>query len=139
MFSVSVVVLLTGLAVAPPPAYSRADDAIIRRAVYGEGVETAWCYKQHRAILVIPKAVRNLYKKHPEGVLATLRKIVDGASPGDSILALGFALELRDGPGAGLFCLVPLRKPNAYDAYDKDLKKTPREFWSAMVRLKPKK
>lgn len=116
-----------------PQPLTTEEKATVRNAIYGQNPSTESPNRDFRSQLVIPKAVSELYKQKPDGVLELLVTIADGASPSDSLLAVSTAIELIDGPGGGVACVL-IYKYDTWDKVDDDWKCTPREHWLKGVR-----
>jgi hypothetical protein len=141
---VILVTLLAGALAAPVPNMKTepltADDcAALRAGVYDGELATESPNRDFNSVMVLPKAVAAVYRKNPTEARALLVKIADGGNPADSVKAVCYALDLRDGGGAGVPCAL-LFKTETWDKVDKDWKVTPREHWLAQLKEKePKK
>jgi hypothetical protein len=125
-------------------AFDAAAEKVVRQAVYDQPPTVEPVPQKDSqgrtvnvpiTILVVPKPLAELYKRHPRPVLELLLRIMDGANPRESSLAAGYAMELLGGPGRGLVCVEFFNK-DTYDAVDKDWEKTPRQHWMKKVREK---
>lgn len=108
---------------------------VIRAAVYDND---AWVGSPERSaerVLSVPPPLGNLYKKRPAAVLDVLLTIMEGANPKDSSLAAGYAVELLEGPGAGVVCVEFFDK-KTYDVMDKNWETCPREHWIRVLANK---
>jgi hypothetical protein len=122
----------------PPAALSAEEQAKARKAVYEGRVSTISPKGDFLSELEIPPVLSELYKKNPSAVLDLLTRIADGGNPADSIRAASYAIELADGPGCGLGCVL-VYKVDTYDVVDKRWGHTPREHWVTHLRAKLKK
>lgn len=107
--------------------------ATARESLYAEELATNSSGPGFNAAMELPAGVEVAYKKNPAETLAMLLKVAEGGNPSDSVKAICYALDLREGPGAG----VPLSmifKPKTWDRFDKDWKATPRDHWAAQLK-----
>jgi len=120
---------------APAAQLVAADEAAVRQAVYGKHPSTGVPRGGLGEILLVPDEVVEVYRRHPAETLTLLITIAEGASPSDSILAVGYAMELAGGPGRGAIITLPsANRAATYDVIDKDWKHTPRQHWVGVVR-----
>jgi hypothetical protein len=131
--AISVAVLM--MQTAPVTQLAPADEAAVRQAVYGKHPSTAVPRGGLGEILLVPDELVDVYRRHPAETLKLLIMIAEGAAPADSILAVGYAMELAGGPGRGAVITLPsANRVAAYDVIDKDWKRTPRQHWVDVVR-----
>ena len=112
-----------------------ADAAAVRAAVYGEFPKTGLQPGDVAPRLAVPQVVTAAYLKNPSATLSLLSAIATGAAPQDSILAVGYFLELAVGAGSGELITSPeFYNREAYDMPDRFWKCTPREHWVRVLR-----
>jgi hypothetical protein len=109
------------------------DEQVVRIAIYtGKALTTSPPEAPFASVLVLPPKLGEAFKKKPKVTVAILEKIIDGASPRDSILAVACALSLLDNPVAGAVC-VEYFDEKVYDTRIKDSPVTPRKQWLSRV------
>ena len=129
LVSIVLVVLTSApVPVMKPEKLSPEERAAVRTQVYDGEFATESPNRDGTSVVVVPKGVRAAYRKNAAETESLLLQIAEGGNPADSIKGVSYLLELRDGPGAGVPCVLVF-KYQSWDAVDKDWKMPPRDHW----------
>ena len=108
-------------------------DRAVRAAVYGKEPQTRTRWFSNTTEIVVPKELVAAYTGDPRATTKLLLAIVEGASPGESVLAAEFAFALL-GSG-GTVCLGHFNA-KTYDDVREGWNVTMREHWAQKIRAR---
>lgn len=112
--------------------------AAVRAAIYDGELATESPERDGTSVIVVPEAVTVAYRTNAAETESLLFKIIEGGNPADSIKAVSFLIELREGPGSGILAVLAFDY-QSWDKIDKDWKMTPRDHWLAQLKKEAKK
>jgi len=130
-----VVIMTAPLPNTKPVKLSPEQLAAARAEVYNGELATESPNKDGKSVIVVPEAVAVAHRRNVAETESLLLKIIEGGNPADSIKAVAYLIELRDGPGSGIPAVLTFNY-KAWDKIDNDWKSTPRDHWLAQLLKK---
>lgn len=128
-----VIVMTVPVPDSKPVKLSPEQVAAARAAVYDTELATESPNRDGMSVIIVPEAIAVAYLRNAVETESLLFKIIEGGNPADSIKAVSYLLELRDGPGSGIPAFLAFNY-QTWDKIDKDWKQTPRDHWVAQLK-----